>query len=158
MSSRKFTEQEEEELARRQMEAMADLANSKDPVVVPSFVANRTAGASAYAPASKPTVAKAGKSSALAATKKKAAPKKKKTAAAADPKSSWPRVKEGDWGYVYICAGPFKGRFGYYDDEDDGALVYFGAPLVGDGPYTIPLSFLRNPPAKYHREAAFAPC
>jgi len=141
MSSLKFTEQEQEqeqeELARRHAAAADAIMNG-----------NGT-GASAYAPASKPTVAKAGK-----ATKKKAAPKKKK---AADPKSRWPRVQYGDWGYVYICAGPFKGRFGYYDDEDGGSLVYFGAPLVGDGPYTIPLSFLRNPPAKYQREAAFAP-
>ena len=58
----------------------------------------------------------------------------------------WPRVAFGDWGFVYIAGGPFEGRFGYYDDEDGDALVYFGAPLTGDGPYKIPHQHLRKPP------------
>ena len=40
---------------------------------------------------------------------------------------------------TYIAGGPFKDRYGYYDDADDEdeneALIYFGAPLTGDGPY-----------------------
>jgi len=70
---------------------------------------------------------------------------------------SWPKVKSGEWGYVYICGGPFEGRFGYYDDKEGGSLVYFGAPLVGDGPYKIPLRYLRDPPASHKRSADSAP-
>ena len=65
-----------------------------------------------------------------------------------DPKV-WPQVERGDWQYVYIAAGEFKGRFGYYDDHEDEALVYFGAPLLGDGPFEVPISYLRKPPASY---------
>lgn len=75
----------------------------------------------------------------------------------ADSKSSWPKVQRGDWGYVYICGGSFQGRFGYYDDDEDEALVYFGAPLLGDGPYEIPLKYLRDPPAEYKKNAQFSP-
>jgi len=52
-------------------------------------------------------------------------------------------VERGNWGLVYI---PSEGRFGYYDDEDGGSIVYFGAPLSGDGPYVYPRSSLRQPP------------
>jgi hypothetical protein len=72
----------------------------------------------------------------------------KKEADPNDPKM-WPSVDRGDWQYVYIAAGTFQGRFGYYDDHDEEALVYFGAPLLGDGPYEMPLSYLRKPPASY---------
>jgi hypothetical protein len=82
--------------------------------------------------------------------KKKAAPRKaSKTKAKAENRKKWPRVKCGDWQYVYISGGPFEGRFGYYDDHESGPLVYFGAPVLGDGPYEIPLRYLRKPPAKY---------
>ena len=58
---------------------------------------------------------------------------------------SWPLVQSGDYGQVYVSS---EGRFGYYDDDDgeDEAIVYFGAPLTGDGPYVYPLSALRQPP------------
>ena len=58
---------------------------------------------------------------------------------------SWPLVQSGDWGQVYVSS---EGRFGYYDDDDgeDEAIVYFGAPLTGDGPYVYPRSALRQPP------------
>ena len=57
----------------------------------------------------------------------------------------WPVVRSGDWGQVYVSS---EGRFGYYDDEEDEdeAIVYFGAPLSGDGPYVYPRSALRQPP------------
>ena len=58
---------------------------------------------------------------------------------------SWPVVRSGDWGQVYVSS---ENRFGYYDDEEDEdeAIVYFGAPLSGDGPYVYPRSALRQPP------------
>ena len=61
---------------------------------------------------------------------------------------SWPVVKSGDWGLVFIAQGRGAGRFGYYDDEEDEdeCLVYFGAPLSGDGPYMYPRRALRQPP------------
>mmetsp|Transcript_3084 Transcript_3084/g.3465 ORF Transcript_3084/g.3465 Transcript_3084/m.3465 type:complete len:193 (-) Transcript_3084:62-640(-) len=97
------------------------------------------------------------------AAKKTAAPTKKKVAASTKnkstthKKSSWPKVKNGEWGYVYICGGPFAGRFGYYDDHEEQALVYFGAPLLGDGPYDVPLQYLRDPPASEKKNADFSP-
>jgi len=42
----------------------------------------------------------------------------------------WPVVREGQYGLVYVVS---ERRFGYYDDDDeDGRIVYFGAPLVGE--------------------------
>lgn len=66
-----------------------------------------------------------------------------------DPKN-WPRVERGDWQYVYVAAGKFAGRFAYYDDHElNEAIIYFGAPLLGDGPYGVKLSSLRKPPGRY---------
>lgn len=65
---------------------------------------------------------------------------------------NWSRVDVYDWSYVYISGGEFEGSFGYYDDEDDRegySLIYFGAPLLGDGPYSIKHSLLRKPEAPY---------
>ena len=58
---------------------------------------------------------------------------------------SWPIVESGDWGLIYI---PSERRFGYYEDEEseNEAIVYFGAPLTGDGPYVYPRGYLRQPP------------
>ena len=70
-----------------------------------------------------------------------------------DPKT-WATVDYRDWQYVYVCNGPFEGRFGYYDDHQDGfALIYFGMPMVGDGPYQMALEDLRKPPPKYCENA-----
>ena len=59
----------------------------------------------------------------------------------------WPEVESGDWGLVYISSGAFRGKFGYYDDEEDEdeAVVYFGPPLLSDC-YTLSLASLRKPP------------
>lgn len=39
-------------------------------------------------------------------------------------------VKKGDYGAVRILAGPYKGRVGYYDDDDGKkAIVYLGEPF-----------------------------
>jgi hypothetical protein len=58
---------------------------------------------------------------------------------------SWPIIASGNWGLVFVST---LGRFGYYEDEEDEdeALVYFGAPLSGDGPFMYPRSALRQPP------------
>jgi hypothetical protein len=62
-------------------------------------------------------------------------------------KHCWPRVTRGVWQYVYIASGPFAGKFGYYDDQEgDNAIIYFGAPLLGEGPYEVPVEALRQPP------------
>lgn len=89
----------------------------------------------------KPTVVKAGKTTA----KVEAKTKKESNFDA----KLWPRVERGDWQYVYIAAGKFEGKFGYYDDHEDDALIYFGAPLLGDGPHQMPLTYLRKPPISY---------
>uniref|UniRef100_A0A7S2YD01 Uncharacterized protein n=1 Tax=Entomoneis paludosa TaxID=265537 RepID=A0A7S2YD01_9STRA len=73
-----------------------------------------------------------------------------------DP-SDWPVVKKGHWSYIYVIDGPHQGRFGYYDDHESSALVYFGAPLIGDGPYAISLSKLRKPPTKFCKNQAYFP-
>ena len=72
-------------------------------------------------------------------------------------KQSWPQVKRGEYQYVYISEGPFAGKFGYYDDVDDSnnALIYFGMPLVGDGPVSVDHSQLRIPQGKYAKDAVF---
>jgi hypothetical protein len=63
-------------------------------------------------------------------------------------KNCWPRITRGAWQFVYIASGPFEGRFGYYDDQEgDNAIIYFGAPLLGEGPYEVPLEDLRQPPS-----------
>jgi len=72
------------------------------------------------------------------------------------PKEDWEHVTRSDWQYVYICEGPFSGKFGYYDDHDDAmdmAKIYFGMPVVGDGPYRMPLEDLRVPPHVYCHSA-----
>lgn len=58
---------------------------------------------------------------------------------------SWPVVSSGAWGLVYVSSA---GRFGYYDDEEDEdeCIVYFGAPLSGDGPHMYPRCALLQPP------------
>lgn len=60
---------------------------------------------------------------------------------------SWPPVESGEWGLVYVARGHLRGRFVYYDDEEDEdeAIVYVGRPLVSDC-YTVRLSSLRQPP------------
>lgn len=56
---------------------------------------------------------------------------------------TWPTVTRGDWGLVYVVP---EGRFGYYDDDEDGCLVYLGGgPLQGDC-YEYKRSALRKPP------------
>jgi len=55
------------------------------------------------------------------------------------------RDPSSDWQYVYINKGEFTGKYGYYDNnenEKDAAMIYFGVPLLGDGPHKIPFSFL----------------
>ena len=45
---------------------------------------------------------------------------------------------------MFICRGPFKGRIGCYDDDDDRkAIVYFGSLFCNRGYYLIPTSYLR---------------
>eukprot|EP00472_Partenskyella_glossopodia_P009719 CAMPEP_0197524166 /NCGR_PEP_ID=MMETSP1318-20131121/8913_1 /TAXON_ID=552666 /ORGANISM="Partenskyella glossopodia, Strain RCC365" /LENGTH=150 /DNA_ID=CAMNT_0043077053 /DNA_START=256 /DNA_END=708 /DNA_ORIENTATION=+ len=83
---------------------------------------------------------------------------------------SWPPVKFGDWGLVYVVGGDFAGQFVYYDDDeyeydddDDDedkeldeiedrpprppthAAVYHGTPLLGPC-HIIPHAWLRQPP------------
>jgi hypothetical protein len=38
------------------------------------------------------------------------------------------------YGFVFIKYGKYKGRAGYYDDDngDNRAIVYFGAPCLSD--------------------------
>ena len=72
-------------------------------------------------------------------------------------RKKWPKVEYGDWSYVYISGGHFEGKFGYYDDEEEGkALIYFGAPLIGDGPYDVKRLHLRKPSAAYCKGKATA--
>jgi hypothetical protein len=89
--------------------------------------------------------------------KEKVTHKAKKPSKKKDDKKSWPKVNYGDWSYVYITAGQFEGRYGYYDDHERSAIVYFGAPMVGDGPYSIPLKNLRKPPKNYCKDQLFSP-
>jgi hypothetical protein len=42
-------------------------------------------------------------------------------------------AEQGDFGPVLILRGRYQGRVGYYDDDDDGAIVYLGAPFSSDG-------------------------
>ena len=60
---------------------------------------------------------------------------------------SWPPAEAGEWGLVYVARGHLRGRFVYYDDEEDEgeAIVYDGKPLTSNG-YTVRLSSLRQPP------------
>jgi hypothetical protein len=59
----------------------------------------------------------------------------------------WPPVQACEWGLVYVATGQFRGRFVYYDDEEDEgeAIIYLGRPLVSEG-YLVRLSSLRQPP------------
>jgi len=41
-------------------------------------------------------------------------------------------VKQGDYGPVLILRGQHEGKVGYYDDDDDGAIVYLGEPFSSD--------------------------
>ena len=43
-------------------------------------------------------------------------------------------VCAGDFGVVRVIAGRFKGRTGYYDDDDTEktAIVYFGTPFESE--------------------------
>jgi hypothetical protein len=41
-------------------------------------------------------------------------------------------VEQGDYGPVLILRGRHQGKVGYYDDDDDGAIVYLGAPFSSD--------------------------
>jgi len=45
-------------------------------------------------------------------------------------------LKRGDWGPVKVIAGKYKGRTGYYDEDDDTvnpkAIVYLGVPFKED--------------------------
>ena len=41
-------------------------------------------------------------------------------------------VGQGDYGPVLILRGRHQGKVGYYDDDDDGAIVYLGAPFSSD--------------------------
>lgn len=107
-----------------------------------------------------PPVAKGKKTVTKATTTTKRKPKKKekktKQKDPSDPKN-WPKVGGGDYDYVYIHGGPHDGRYGYYDDDDPGPLIYFGAPLVGDGPYEIPRRYLRIPPQSHRGDQSFSP-
>ncbi|CAB9521659.1 expressed unknown protein [Seminavis robusta] len=88
------------------------------------------------------------------ASSKAKAPKPQKRKQNKNDKNSWPQVQQSDWQYVYIAKGPFAGRFGYYDDqEEDSAVIYFGAPLLGEGPYCVPLEDLRVPPKSYCKDS-----
>jgi len=137
---------------------IASSLSSTIPSNLPSFSGEGKQAPEMEGVARAPIPAEACKSSAAAVAHKPAAEKKKpaprkaskpKAKKKVEDRKKWPRVKYGDWQYVYICSGPFEGRFGYYDDHEGSALVYFGAPCVGDGPYSIPLNYLRKPPAKY---------
>jgi hypothetical protein len=39
------------------------------------------------------------------------------------------RVREGEYGPIVVREGKHKGRVGYYDDEGNLAIVYFGTPF-----------------------------
>mmetsp|Transcript_46597 Transcript_46597/g.77024 ORF Transcript_46597/g.77024 Transcript_46597/m.77024 type:complete len:283 (+) Transcript_46597:20-868(+) len=54
----------------------------------------------------------------------------------------WPKPRRGDWGLVYIIP---TGKFGYYDDEEDGCIVYPNRPLQGSC-CIYKRSQLRKPP------------
>lgn len=169
-SYRKYTEEEELALADRVNAAFNNAAAL--PVIVPNCVA-RGIGRMPDTAAGKQPLSSLDKNvkKKAAPAKKTAAPTKKKVAAAStctkktnkqnanscSDKKSWPKVKMGHWDYVYICGGPFAGRFGYYDDHEKHALVYFGRPLTGDGPYDVPLRYLRDPPASVKQNAEFSP-
>jgi hypothetical protein len=65
-------------------------------------------------------------------------------------------VEQGDYGPVLILRGRHKGTVGYYDDDDDGAIVYLGAPFevlskgvdrcVGPAPRHLRISAGRDAP------------
>mmetsp|Transcript_3790 Transcript_3790/g.5167 ORF Transcript_3790/g.5167 Transcript_3790/m.5167 type:complete len:429 (+) Transcript_3790:95-1381(+) len=71
--------------------------------------------------------------------------------------ATWPAVQKKDYRYVYIHGGELNGKFGYYDDvsPDEKALIYFGMPLMGEGPYAVDHSCLRVPQGKYAHETSF---
>ena len=41
-------------------------------------------------------------------------------------------MKSGEWGLVFVARGQFRGRFVYYDDEEDEgeAIIYLGTPRL----------------------------
>jgi hypothetical protein len=50
-----------------------------------------------------------------------------------------------EYGPVLILKGPFKGRIGNYDnDEDNKAIIYFGSMFLCLGWYEIPIKHLRQ--------------
>jgi hypothetical protein len=143
-----MSEEEQVALANR----VAQAFSGELPVIVPDCVA-RGVGRMPT-PKQPPTKAKK-----LQTKKPTAASQKKKAAASGDNhKKNWPKVQRGDWDYVYVCGGAFQGRFGYYDDHEEQALVYFDRPCGNDGPYDIPLRYLRAPPKHIKdKQAAFRP-
>jgi hypothetical protein len=51
------------------------------------------------------------------------------------------------YGIVKITRGKFKGRIGYYDDDEydrgkEQAIVYFGSALLGASYHLIPKSYI----------------
>jgi hypothetical protein len=55
------------------------------------------------------------------------------------------RATATEYGIVLVTAGPYKGRIGEYDDDDDEsarAIVYFGHPLIAPGYRIIPAKYL----------------
>lgn len=58
------------------------------------------------------------------------------------------RIAVGDYGLVYVVDGPYAGRLGYYDHDDEVAgrlaVVYFELPLDQDA-VLIPHCWLRSP-------------
>jgi len=147
-----YTEEEQMDLTFRINIAFLQ-AGKPHPVIVPNAV---VAEGMPEPAAVKPMVAQATKPAAPA--KKAAAPAKKKIAATKnkavteDDKSTWPKVKHGEWDYVYICGGKFKGRFGYYDDHEKPekpAMIYWDRLMGIDGPYYVPLKYLRAPPESF---------
>ncbi len=55
-------------------------------------------------------------------------------------------IKSSDlfYGDIIITKGRYKGRIGYYDDDDKDAIVYFGDPLITDNYYDIKHDWLSN--------------
>ena len=51
-----------------------------------------------------------------------------------------------EFGYVVVNKGHFKGRIGFYDDEegDNECIVYFGDPILSDEFYVIKRSYISN--------------
>ena len=68
----------------------------------------------------------------------------------------WKAIKRGNkksneneplqYGYVVVNNGRFRGRIGYYDDDEgyDECIVYFGDPILTNEYYTIKRRFVSN--------------